>query len=59
MPRWAHLKTNPAGLEAVAAKLGIAKPTLWRWEEAKGKNPPRDPMLEAWDRVLVELEERE
>lgn len=58
MPRWAHLKTNPAGLEAVASKIGVSKPTLWRWEEFKGKGPPREVFLEAWQKVLMDLEER-
>jgi transcriptional regulator with XRE-family HTH domain len=56
MPRWAALKTNPASLESVAAVIGVSKPTLWRWEELKGKNPPPKPMMRAWRKALTDLE---
>jgi len=57
MPRWEHLRINPASLESVARTVGVSKPTLWRWEECKGKNPPPVPMIEAWNKALIELEE--
>jgi transcriptional regulator with XRE-family HTH domain len=54
MARWADQSPNPAAVDQVAEKIGVAGSTLWRWEQRKVR--PHRLFLNKWIVVISELE---